>query len=150
MKKLHVHTKVKDLNESIEFYTTLFNQEPKVVKEDYAKWDLDSPSINFAVSPSSGNWGVSHLGIENSSDEELKEVYAQMDQTKQSVREEGETICCYHRSEKAWIADPQGVEWEMFRTFEEADKMENTPVTKKEEGVCCTPKEETEAKGACC
>lgn len=67
MKKLHVHTKVKDLKESIDFYTTLYNQEPKVVKEDYAKWDLESPSINFAISPSSGNWGVSHLGIETTS-----------------------------------------------------------------------------------
>jgi catechol 2,3-dioxygenase-like lactoylglutathione lyase family enzyme len=121
MKRLHVHVGVDDIDQSVRFYSTLFGAEPAVTKRDYAKWLLEDPRVNFAIS--SGNHaakGIEHLGIQVESEEELAEVYARLRDADRPVLEEGATICCYAKSEKSWISDPQGVVWETFYTTGEA------------------------------
>jgi catechol 2,3-dioxygenase-like lactoylglutathione lyase family enzyme len=120
MKRLHVHVGVTDLDRSIGFYSTLFAAAPSVRKSDYAKWMLDDPRVNFAISTRPETGGVRHLGIQVESEAELAEVYARMQQADAPVFEEGATTCCYAQSEKSWIADPQGVSWETFLTRGEA------------------------------
>lgn len=119
MKRLHVHVGVKDLAQSIRFYSTLFAAKPSVVKIDYAKWMLDDPRVNFAISTREDG-GVRHLGIQVDSPDELNEVYARLKQVDAPVFEEGKTTCCYAMSEKTWASDPQGVAWETFLTTGEA------------------------------
>lgn len=117
MKRLHVHVAVEDLEQSIQFYSTLFAAEPTVVKDDYAKWMLDDPRVNFAISNrAAGHAGISHLGIQAQDEGELAEVYGRLSRAEWPVIEEKETTCCYARSDKQWIADPQGVPWETFFT----------------------------------
>lgn len=119
MKRLHVHMKVADLDRAIGFYSTLFASAPTMVKLDYAKWMLEDPCVNFAIStgPEAGAAaGLSHLGIQVESADELQEVYGRLKEAEGPVLEEGMTTCCYARSEKSWIADPAGVKWEAFHT----------------------------------
>ena len=116
MKRFHVHVRVKNLNESLAFYNALFNQEPSVVKPDYAKWMLDDPRINYAISTGHAENGIEHLGLQVDSKAELQEVYNNMEKAKGSIRVEGECTCCYSKSQKSWITDPQGVDWEAFYT----------------------------------
>lgn len=121
MKRLHVHIGVDDLDHSITFYSALFDTDPSVTKPDYAKWMLDDPRVNFAISAgNNAKTGVEHLGIQAESAEELADVYARLKKAGQPVLEEGETICCYAQSEKSWISDPDGVAWESFLTQGEA------------------------------
>ena len=123
MKRFHVHLRVHNLEESKAFYTALFKSPPTVTKTDYAKWMLDDPKVNFALSTNpageSGS-GIRHLGIQADNQTELKEVYAQMETAQGTIFPEGETTCCYAQSEKSWISDPQGVNWEVFYTHGEA------------------------------
>ena len=116
MKRLHVHVSVEDISHSVQFYSTLFAAEPAVVKADYAKWMLDDPRVNFAISARGGKAGLDHLGIQVETPDELREVYGRLQQADRPVIEEGATTCCYAKSEKAWITDPQGVSWETFLT----------------------------------
>ena len=116
MKRLHVHVAVDDLDRSIGFYSTLFAAEPTVTKADYAKWMLDDPRVNFAISMRGTAAGVEHLGIQVEDAGELAEVYGRLAKADAPVVEEGKTTCCYAKSEKSWIADPQGVVWETFLT----------------------------------
>ena len=116
MKRLHVHVAVDDLDRSIGFYSNLFAAAPSVLKPDYAKWMLDDPIVNFAISARGGAAGVEHLGIQVGDSAELAEVYARLDRADVPVVEEGATTCCYAKSEKSWITDPQGVVWETFLT----------------------------------
>jgi catechol 2,3-dioxygenase-like lactoylglutathione lyase family enzyme len=120
MKRLHVHMGVEDLAASIRFYSTLFAAEPTVRKPDYAKWMLENPRVNFAISTGRGGVGIHHLGIEVEDKGELAEVYDRLQAAGRPVLEEGETVCCYARSEKSWIADPQGLAWETFLTHGES------------------------------
>jgi catechol 2,3-dioxygenase-like lactoylglutathione lyase family enzyme len=120
MKRLHVHVAVSDLTASIRFYTELFATGPAVVKDDYAKWMLDDPRVNFAISARGSAAGVRHLGIQVENPAELAQVYARMRRADGPVLEEGATTCCYARSEKSWIDDPQGVKWETFLTVGES------------------------------
>ena len=120
MKRLHVHVSVDDLAASARFYSTLFAAEPSVIKQDYAKWMLDDPRVNFAISTRGGNSGVDHLGIQVETADELAEVYGRLRQADRPVLDEGATTCCYAKSEKSWIADPQGVSWETFLTSGES------------------------------
>jgi catechol 2,3-dioxygenase-like lactoylglutathione lyase family enzyme len=120
MKRLHVHIGVDDLDASIRFYSTLFACHPTVVKDDYAKWMLDDPRVNFAISRRGAAAGIRHLGIQVEDRSELAEVYERMKLAEGPVREEGATTCCYAQSEKSWIADPQGVQWETFLTTGES------------------------------
>ena len=120
MKRLHVHVGVEDLAQSIRFYSTLFAAEPTVVKNDYAKWMLEDPRVNFAISTVSGDIGVSHLGIQTEDETELAEVYDRLSRAERPIVEAKATTCCYAKSDKQWIADPQGVPWEAFFTYGEA------------------------------
>ena len=139
MKRLHVHISVKDLSASIRFYRQLFDAEPVVTKDDYAKWMLEDPRVNFAISQRAKATGVQHLGIQVEDRAELSEVYGRLRRAEAPIIEEGETTCCYARSEKSWIADPQGVEWETFLTTGESTTY-GTDVIKPKAGTpCCTP-----------
>jgi catechol 2,3-dioxygenase-like lactoylglutathione lyase family enzyme len=120
MKRLHVHVSVEDLAQSVRFYSTLFAAEPAVTKPDYAKWMLEDPRVNFAISTRGGTTGLDHLGIQVETRDELDEVYGRLRRADRPVLEEGATTCCYAKSEKSWIADPQGVSWETFLTSGES------------------------------
>ena len=120
MKRFHVHVKVKELSESVAFYSALFNEGPSIVKPDYAKWMLEDPQINFAISTGHSENGIEHLGIQAESAKELQIIYENMRKAKGMIKEEGECTCCYSKSQKSWITDPQGVDWEAFYTFGES------------------------------
>ncbi len=118
MKRFHVHVGVADLDASIAFYSSLFGAEPSVTKSDYAKWMLDDPRINFAISQKCGAAkGVEHLGLQVEDEAELAEVYGRLNAANGPVMDEGATTCCYAKSEKSWIGDPDGVVWEAFLTM---------------------------------
>jgi catechol 2,3-dioxygenase-like lactoylglutathione lyase family enzyme len=146
MKRMHMHVGVENLDQSIAFYSTLFAAEPSVVKSDYAKWMLEDPRINFAISSNHhAAKGIEHLGIQVEDHAELSEVYARMQAAKGPVLEEGATTCCYAKSEKSWIADPDGVTWEVFLTHGESTIYGDSPPLDQlvsanaAEGACCTP-----------
>ncbi|MGH3427574.1 MAG: ArsI/CadI family heavy metal resistance metalloenzyme [Mycobacteriales bacterium] len=139
MKRLHIHVSVKDLASSIRFYRELFNAEPVVTKSDYAKWMLEDPRVNFAISQRTRTSGIDHLGIQVEDREELAEIYARLKRAEGLVIEEGETTCCYTQSEKRWIQDPQGVEWETFLTTGESTVYGTDVITLKAAKPCCTP-----------
>ena len=120
MKRFHVHVAVKDLGQSMRFYSAMFGAEPTVVKPDYAKWMLDDPRVNFAISARGRAPGFDHLGIQVESKDELDEVYARLRQAGGQVIEQGQTNCCYAASEKSWIDDPAGIAWETFLTLGES------------------------------
>ncbi len=149
MKRLHVHVSVKDLGTSIRFYSNLFATEPTVRKTDYAKWMLDDPCVNFAISQRDSKPGVQHLGIQVENRSELTEVYERLKRADAPVIEEGETTCCYAHSEKSWIDDPQGVQWETFLTSGESTVYGTDEVRAKADKAsstsacvpsCCSPK----------
>jgi catechol 2,3-dioxygenase-like lactoylglutathione lyase family enzyme len=147
MKRLHVHVGVNDLDQSIRFYSTLFATEPTVVKEDYAKWMLDDPRVNFAISAGQhAAKGIEHLGIQAESVDELGEVYGRLKAAERPVLEEGRTTCCYAKSEKSWIADPDGIVWEAFFTDGEATTYGDSPALgtladNLPDDKCCVPAE---------
>ncbi len=144
MKRLHVHVSVAELDSSIRFYSQLFASEPVVRKDDYAKWMLDDPRVNFAISQRDGKPGVQHLGIQVENQAELAEVYGRLQRAERPVIEEGKTVCCYALSDKSWIDDPQGVPWEAFLTTGEStvygtDQIRPVPEKRKTEAACCAP-----------
>lgn len=117
MKRLHVHNHVADLDASIAFYRELFAAEPDVVKSDYAKWMLEDPRVNFAIStPCGGETGIQHVGIQVEAPEELGEVYRRLEAAERPTLEESGVSCCYAKSDKRWVTDPDGVVWETFLT----------------------------------
>ena len=116
MKRLHVHVAVDDLATSIRFYSALFAAAPAVTKADYAKWMLDDPRVNFAISMRDRAAGLDHLGIQVEDEAELKEVYGRLRAADVPMLEQGQTACCYARSEKSWVSDPAGIAWETFLT----------------------------------
>jgi catechol-2,3-dioxygenase len=120
MKRLHVHVAVDNLDTAIGFYATLFAAAPTVVKSDYAKWMLDDPRVNFAISARGAKTGLNHLGIQVENESELADVYERLQKADRPVLEEGNTTCCYAKSEKSWIDDPAGISWEAFLTKGEA------------------------------
>ncbi len=121
MKRFHVHVGVSDLDQSIAFYSSLFGAEPGVTKPDYAKWMLDDPRVNFAISSEHhATKGIEHLGIQAENEGELADVFRRLQAAGRPVLEEGVTTCCYAKSEKSWISDPDGVVWEAFHTNGEA------------------------------
>jgi len=120
MKCLHVHVAVDDLQHSIGFYSALFAAQPSVIKSDYAKWMLDDPRVNFAISARGRTAGLDHLGIQVEDKAELNEVYARLHKAGGDVIEQGQTTCCYAKSEKSWIEDPSGISWETFLTTGES------------------------------
>lgn len=146
MKRFHVHVGVADLDQSIAFYSGLFGAQPSVTKADYAKWMLDEPRINFAISQKCGAAkGIEHLGIQVEDGAELAEVYDRLEAAGHPVLEEGETTCCYARSEKRWIADPDGVVWEAFMTSGDSAVYGTSPElaglssANAKDSACCAP-----------
>lgn len=158
MKRFHVHVGVANLDQSIGFYSTLFGAEPAVVKRDYAKWMLNDPRVNFAISSDHhAAKGIEHLGIQAEDEGELAEVYDRLKAADRPVLEEGATTCCYAVSEKSWIADPDGVVWEAFFTNGEATVYGDSPALSAlsgnaSEGACCAPAipAPTVAAPSCC
>ena len=144
MKRFHVHVSVGDLNQSIHFYTELFGSQRSVLRSDYARWMLDDPRANFAISQRGAALGVQHLGIQAEDRAELEEVYGRLQSANGPVLEEGATTCCYAKSEKSWIEDPQGVQWETFLTTGESTVYGHDPVrtepVKAQDAACCAPK----------
>jgi catechol 2,3-dioxygenase-like lactoylglutathione lyase family enzyme len=120
MTRLHIHVAVDDLQRSVGFYSALFAAPPSVIKTDYAKWMLDDPRVNFAISARGRQSGLDHLGIQVEDEGELKEIYARLHRAGGKVSEQGQTNCCYARSEKSWIDDPSGISWETFLTTGES------------------------------
>lgn len=120
MKRFHVHVGVKNLDQSIRFYSTLFGCTPVKIKHDYAKWMLDDPRINFAISTRSGKAGIDHLGIQVDEEIELQELRTRLAETTATIDHEGQTVCCYAKSDKSWVEDPSGIPWEAYRTMEDA------------------------------
>jgi catechol 2,3-dioxygenase-like lactoylglutathione lyase family enzyme len=157
MKRLHVHVGVADLDRSIGFYSTLFGAPPTLVKADYAKWMLDDPRVNFAIS-SGGHAanGIEHLGIQAEDGAELAEVYGRLAEAGRPVLEEGATTCCYARSEKSWVSDPDGVVWEAFLTTGAATHYGEGPAlealsSNAAADACCAPAlPATATKPPCC
>jgi hypothetical protein len=144
MKRLHVHVSVEDLVQSIRFYATLFAAEPTIVKDDYAKWMLDDPRVNFAISKLPGRTpGISHLGIQAEDQAELEAVYDRLRRAERPIVEAKGATCCYARSDKQWIADPQGVPWETFFTHGQATVYGESAIEKlaaaDERASCCEP-----------
>jgi lactoylglutathione lyase len=137
MKRLHVHLNVSDLDKSIVFYNRLFNATPSVSKTDYAKWELDNPAVNFAIS-TQGEPGLQHLGIQAFDAAELAELYQRTDALNAPTRDEGETTCCYARSEKMWVMDPQDVAWELFQTHGKAEQFHSSAASQRNSS-CCEP-----------
>ncbi|WFU19420.1 ArsI/CadI family heavy metal resistance metalloenzyme [Bradyrhizobium sp. CB3481] len=156
MKRLHVHVSVEDLPRSIGFYSALFAAQPSVVKTDYAKWMLEDPRVNFAISTRGRKPGLDHLGIQVEETNELQDVYARMRQAGGNIIEQGHTACCYAQSEKSWIDDPAGIAWETFHTTGESTTYgdgtgENVArIAHAKQSACCVPSVEQKQAAACC
>lgn len=116
MKRLHVHVRVSDLDQSVAFYTTLFDGPPDVIKPDYAKWMLDDPRVNFAISANAADAGIDHLGIQVDDDDELAAITDRLEEAGRPYVEQRSAACCYASGNKTWVNDPQGVAWETFHT----------------------------------
>ena len=141
MKRFHVHVSVPDLDSSIRFYSTLFGTEPAVVKGDYAKWMLEDPRVNFAISQRGGKPGLNHLGLQTDSDGELETLNAQLQRADLATQAEENTSCCYARSNKYWVTDPTGIAWETFHTLGTVPTFngEAEPAQVGAAGACCAP-----------
>lgn len=157
MKRFHVHAHVADLSASVAFYSKLFAAEPARLEADYAKWMLEDPRVNFAISTRGGTPGVDHLGMQTDSESELDELKARAAAADMTLLDEGTTSCCYARSEKHWLTDPQGIAWEHFHTLGDipvfSERSKSVPA--RAGSACCasaTPQAEAArpAKSACC
>ena len=155
MKRLHVHVAVSDLSQSVDFYSALFAAQPIVLKMDYAKWMLDDPRVNFAISTRGREPGLDHLGIQVESQEELHEVYGRLRQAGGNIIEQGETTCCYAKSEKSWIDDPAGIAWETFHTtgestvYGDGSGENQARIAHEKQSACCAP-QAAPVSSACC
>ena len=140
MKRFHVHVAVDDLNANIRFYSAVFGADPSVLKPDYAKWMLEDPRINFAISQRGAKAGLDHLGLQVDTDEELSALRSQVAGAEISRHEQPDATCCYARSDKYWITDPQGIAWETYHTLGEAEIYGADSAKKAGEAVaCCAP-----------
>ena len=154
MKRFHAHVRVDDLESSVRFYSTLFGTEPTVLKADYAKWMLEDPRVNFAITAGSTATGLDHLGLQVESDEDLAVIAGRLDAAGQSVLKQANAACCYARGNKGWVSDPSGISWETFHTFGESTVYGGdlaprpAPSTPLESDSCCTPA--LSSTSACC
>tara|TARA_R110001592_G_scaffold16881_9_gene71590 strand:- start:16429 stop:16881 length:453 start_codon:yes stop_codon:yes gene_type:complete len=148
MKRLHIHVGVDNLDSSIQFYNALFGADPVKTKPDYAKWMLEDPRINFAISTRSGKTGVDHLGIQVDNLSELEAIRSQMSAANISTHSDGETTCCYAKSEKSWIEDPDGIAWEAYQTMEDVQLFAGSDIV--EGSACCAPQAKEEEKSTSC
>lgn len=138
MKRMHLHIAVTDLAQSIEFYNTVFGAEPSVKKDDYAKWFLDDPAVNFAISARGGKTGIDHIGIQTENAEELTELKSRMESAELAMVSQEGTTCCYSESDKHWVQDPTGIAWETYHTLGSAPTFngEDAPAS---DSACCAP-----------
>jgi catechol 2,3-dioxygenase-like lactoylglutathione lyase family enzyme len=154
MKRMHVHVAVEDIQRSIGFYSALFDALPSVVKADYAKWMLDDPRVNFAISTRGREPGLDHLGIQVEDKAELHEVYARLREAGNAVVDQGQTTCCYAQSEKSWIDDHAGIAWETFLTSGEStvygDGSGERVARVAHEKSCCAPQTAPQADTCGC
>ena len=157
MKRFHVHTHVEDLQASIAFYSKMFAAEPARIESDYAKWMLDDPRINFAISTRGARPGIDHLGIQVDTQEELAEMKARAEAASLTLQDAGEAACCYARSEKYWVTDPQGLAWEQFHTLRSIPVFGVPRSAEPQAAACCAgaaprgkPVAITSPPSACC
>lgn len=140
MKRFHVHVGVKNLDESIRFYSGLFGTAPSIHKPDYAKWMLEDPRINFAISQRSTKFGVNHLGLQVDDADELSGIKARFEAAdKGSLVDEIGVTCCYAKSDKHWVTDPQGIAWEGWHSLGQVEIFEGEDAKKSAESGCCSP-----------
>ncbi len=157
MKRFHVHVHVEDLARSVGFYSKLFAAEPTRLESDYAKWMLEDPRINFAISTRGRQPGVDHLGFQTDDAAELAELKARAEAADMALLDEGQTTCCYARSEKHWVTDPQGIAWEQFHTLGDIPVFSEAPKAEAQPAACCAPAPRgkpvaipVKASGSCC
>jgi len=168
MKRFHVHVAVNDLSKSIAFYSAMFGEQPGVVKPDYAKWMLEDPRLNFAISNRGQTPGVNHLGLQAEDDAELEAIHANLQRADTTVLPEKDAHCCYAKSDKYWVSDPQGIAWESFRSLgtiplfgsavtepRAAELPASCGSSAASAASCCTPSEaasavSTRTAGGCC
>ena len=142
---------VENLQSSLSFYTALFGAEPTVQKPDYAKWLLDEPALNFSLAQTAGKGGIEHLGLQVGSEEDMAVLRLRAKAAKGKLKDEGHTTCCYAQSDKTWVEDPQGISWELFRTYGQSDTYRGDA----KEGACCAPEQQEHSQeavqsSACC
>ncbi|MES2012113.1 MAG: ArsI/CadI family heavy metal resistance metalloenzyme [Pseudomonadota bacterium] len=137
MKRMHLHVSVDDLNKSITFYNTLFGTAPTVQKPDYAKWMLNDPLVNFAISQRGAKTGLDHVGIQVDNDEELAEIKSRLDAANMAVLTQEGTTCCYAKSDKHWVQDPSGIAWETYHTLDSAPTFNDEAHAS--DSACCAP-----------
>ena len=146
MSRLHVHISVDNIDQNIRFYSALFGSQPSITKDDYAKWDLQDPAVNFAISKRGAAVGLDHVGIQADDDDELNAIQSRLEQAGISGKEQRDAACCYARSDKYWTQDPQGVAWEAFHSLDSiptfSDRDESIS-----KNSCCVP---TMSTGGCC
>ena len=135
MSRLHIHIAVEDLSQNIRFYSTLFGSAPTVSKPDYAKWELTDPAVNFAISSRGGAPGLDHIGIQTDNAATLDSIRDRLEQAGIAGQRQDATACCYARSDKHWIQDPQGIAWETFHTLESIPTFSDAPA----KAACCVP-----------
>ena len=160
MKRFHVHVAVKDLTDSVRFYSAMFGTAPTVIKPDYAKWMLDDPRVNFAISNRNQTVGVNHLGMQAETDTELEDIHTRLAQADHAIVAEKGVHCCYANSDKYWVTDPQGIAWESFRSLGDvplygAHDRAPAPAScgSEQAAGCCTPTNEAVAEkesNGCC
>lgn len=152
MKRFHIHVGVQDLETSVQFYSTLFGQKPIKLKSDYAKWLLEDPRLNFAISTRTGDIGVDHLGIQVEDSIELSEITERLKNADLDLKDEGETTCCYSKSEKTWVTDPSGVAWETYQNMADADVFSEKSDSEDDESTCCAADESAadSKQSSCC
>jgi lactoylglutathione lyase len=153
MKRFHVHVHVQDLGKNIAFYSAMFGQEPARKEADYAKWMLTDPPVNFAISTRGTTPGVDHLGVQVETQEELASMKANATKADMALLDEGETTCCYARSDKYWVTDPQGIAWEQFHTLDSVPVFGRPAAFKAaSESACCEPRSQPPGQPAraCC
>jgi len=152
MKRFHVHVIVKDLADSVQFYSNVFGMPPTVHKPDYVKWMVDDPRINFAISLRGLKPGIDHLGVQVESDAELTALRDQVAAAEIAALDQANSVCCYARSDKYWTTDPQGIAWETFHTLESVPVYGDT--LRAESAACCssapTVTSQSAKSGACC
>jgi catechol-2,3-dioxygenase len=150
MKRFHVHVNVDDLQTSIGFYRMLFGVEPSVVESDYAKWMLDDPRVNFAISQRGREAGLDHLGMQAEDEAELADLGTRLRAADAVTLAEQGTVCCYAKSDKFWAEDPQGVRWESFRTLGTSTAYTQSKDEGDKGAPCCGPSAKTSEQGTCC
>jgi len=147
MKRIHIHVSTNNLENSVNFYSKLFGSEPTKLKDDYAKWMLDDPKLNFAISSGRAQKGLNHLGIQVENANELENMRDQFKKADMLTFDEREITCCYAKSDKTWVEDPNGINWETYITLEDAEIFKNSPA---KENECCLPKRKESLSMGCC